>query len=93
MIKSKKLVYLEMHENNPNIDHSDTLEQFIRSHDYSELFRKAYLVRILTLLAINSGIVLLSDGVHITMSIRTNDYKYIYITFSGNLQFLFGLFF
>ncbi|KAL5836991.1 hypothetical protein ACOSQ3_014160 [Xanthoceras sorbifolium] len=32
-----------MHENNPDIDHSETLEQFIRSHDYSELFRKAYL--------------------------------------------------
>ncbi|KAL5767430.1 hypothetical protein ACOSQ2_014213 [Xanthoceras sorbifolium] len=24
-----------MHENNPDIDHSETLEQFIRSHDYS----------------------------------------------------------
>ncbi|KAL5769874.1 hypothetical protein ACOSP7_014028 [Xanthoceras sorbifolium] len=41
--KDHVISYLEMHENNPDIDHSETLEQFIRSHDYSELFRKAYL--------------------------------------------------
>ncbi|KAL5834580.1 hypothetical protein ACOSQ4_014077 [Xanthoceras sorbifolium] len=41
--KDHVISYLEMHENNLDIDHSETLEQFIRSHDYSELFRKAYL--------------------------------------------------
>ncbi|KAL5851723.1 hypothetical protein ACOSQ3_006841 [Xanthoceras sorbifolium] len=48
LIKFKKDVisYLEMLENNPDIDRNETLEQFIKSHDYSELFQKAYLIPI-----------------------------------------------
>ncbi|KAH7573191.1 hypothetical protein JRO89_XS03G0086700 [Xanthoceras sorbifolium] len=46
LIKFKKdaISYLEMLGNNPDIDHYDTLEQFIKSHGYSELFKKAYLI-------------------------------------------------
>ncbi|PHT85567.1 hypothetical protein T459_07673 [Capsicum annuum] len=32
--------------NNPDIDHNETLGQFIESHGYSELFQKAYLIPI-----------------------------------------------
>ncbi|WMV48040.1 hypothetical protein MTR67_041425 [Solanum verrucosum] len=35
--------YLETLENNPDIDHNETLGHFIQSHGYSELFQKAYL--------------------------------------------------
>ncbi|KAM0945008.1 putative cyclopropane-fatty-acyl-phospholipid synthase [Dioscorea sansibarensis] len=40
------LNYLEKLENNPDMDRNETLEHFIRSHGYSELFQKAYLVPI-----------------------------------------------
>ncbi|KAL3339576.1 hypothetical protein AABB24_028263 [Solanum stoloniferum] len=40
--------YLEALENNPDIDHNETLGQFIESHVYSELFQKAYLIPICT---------------------------------------------
>lgn len=36
--------YLEVHENNPDIDRNETLGKFIESRQYSELFQKAYLV-------------------------------------------------
>ncbi|PHT85571.1 hypothetical protein T459_07677 [Capsicum annuum] len=38
--------YLEAIDNNPDIDHNETLGQFIESHGYSELFQKAYLIPI-----------------------------------------------
>uniref|UniRef100_A0A2N9GZN4 Amine oxidase domain-containing protein n=1 Tax=Fagus sylvatica TaxID=28930 RepID=A0A2N9GZN4_FAGSY len=37
-------IYLEVLENNPDIDRNETLGQFINSRGYSELFQKAYLV-------------------------------------------------
>ncbi|GMI64165.1 hypothetical protein like AT3G23530 [Hibiscus trionum] len=36
--------YLELLENNPDIDRNETLGQFLTSKGYSELFQKAYLV-------------------------------------------------
>ncbi|PIA36281.1 hypothetical protein AQUCO_03400289v1, partial [Aquilegia coerulea] len=42
--KDDALQYLEKHENNPDIDRSQTLGDFIQSHGYSELFQKAYIV-------------------------------------------------
>ncbi|KAK4857209.1 hypothetical protein QYF36_025693 [Acer negundo] len=46
IIKFKKDVisYLEMLEHNPDIDRSETLEHFITSRGYSELFQKAYII-------------------------------------------------
>ncbi|XP_022722300.1 uncharacterized protein LOC111279604 isoform X3 [Durio zibethinus] len=46
MIKFKNDVisYLELLENNPDVDRNETLGQFIKSKGYSELFQKAYLV-------------------------------------------------
>ncbi|KAF3341123.1 Tuberculostearic acid methyltransferase UfaA1 [Carex littledalei] len=44
--KEDVLKYLEEHENNPDMDRNETLEQFIKSHGYSELFQKAYIVPI-----------------------------------------------
>ncbi|XP_024197951.1 uncharacterized protein LOC112201162 isoform X4 [Rosa chinensis] len=38
--------YFEVLEGNPDIDRNETLGQFIESHDYSELFLKAYLIPI-----------------------------------------------
>ncbi|XP_055828344.1 uncharacterized protein LOC129896457 [Solanum dulcamara] len=38
--------YLEAVDNNLDIDHNETLGQFIKSHGYSELFQKAYLIPI-----------------------------------------------
>nr|KAJ0198902.1 hypothetical protein LSAT_V11C600319860 [Lactuca sativa] len=37
--------YIEEFHNNQDISHNDTLLDFIKSHGYSELFQKAYLVR------------------------------------------------
>ncbi|KAL2921264.1 Tuberculostearic acid methyltransferase UfaA1 [Bienertia sinuspersici] len=42
--KSEVIMYLDEHENNPDIDHSETLGHFITSRGYSELFQKAYLL-------------------------------------------------
>ncbi|KAG6536226.1 hypothetical protein ZIOFF_001277 [Zingiber officinale] len=42
--KADVLGYLEELDNNPDKDHSETLEHFIRSHGYSELFQKGYLI-------------------------------------------------
>jgi len=36
--------YLDMLENNPDIDRNESLGEFIKSRGYSELFQKAYLV-------------------------------------------------
>lgn len=36
--------YIDMLENNPDMDHSESLGQFLKSRGYSELFQKAYLV-------------------------------------------------
>ncbi|URD74510.1 Mycolic acid cyclopropane synthetase [Musa troglodytarum] len=44
--KGDVLMYLEEHENNPDMDRSETLEHFIKSHGYSELFMRAYLIPI-----------------------------------------------
>lgn len=44
--KDDVLKYLEEHEDNPDLDRSETLEQFIKSHGYSHLFQTAYLVPI-----------------------------------------------
>ncbi|KAM3249371.1 hypothetical protein P3L10_011140 [Capsicum annuum] len=38
--------YFEALDNNPDIDRNETLRQFIKSHGYSELFQKAYLIPI-----------------------------------------------
>ncbi|KAA3485369.1 cyclopropane-fatty-acyl-phospholipid synthase family protein [Gossypium australe] len=42
--KNDVISYLELLENNPDIDRNETLGQFIKSKSYSELFQKAYLV-------------------------------------------------
>ncbi|KAJ0963683.1 hypothetical protein J5N97_028805 [Dioscorea zingiberensis] len=42
--KEDTLNYLEEHESNPHIDRCETLEHFIKSHGYSQMFQKAYLV-------------------------------------------------
>lgn len=44
--KSDVLKYLEEHDNNPDLDRNETLEQFVRAHGYSPLFQTAYLVPI-----------------------------------------------
>ncbi|KAM3356663.1 hypothetical protein P3S68_023377 [Capsicum galapagoense] len=44
--KQDVISYLEELQNNPDIDHNETLGQFIESHGYSELFQKAYLIPI-----------------------------------------------
>ncbi|ONK79558.1 uncharacterized protein A4U43_C01F7600 [Asparagus officinalis] len=44
--KADVLKYLEDHENNPDLGRGETLEQFIKSHGYSQLFQTAYLVPI-----------------------------------------------
>ncbi|XP_010532681.1 PREDICTED: uncharacterized protein LOC104808651 [Tarenaya hassleriana] len=46
MVKFKDdvLRYIEALESNPNLDRTETLGQFIKSHGYSELFQKAYVV-------------------------------------------------
>ncbi|KAK0607452.1 hypothetical protein LWI29_015298 [Acer saccharum] len=44
--KEDVISYLEMLENNPDIDRNETLGQFIESRSYSELFQKAYLIPI-----------------------------------------------
>nr|CAD1840899.1 unnamed protein product [Ananas comosus var. bracteatus] len=41
--KEDVLKYLEEYENNPDLGRDETLEQFITSHGYSQLFQKAYL--------------------------------------------------
>ncbi|KAF9586853.1 hypothetical protein IFM89_039928 [Coptis chinensis] len=42
--KGDVLMYLEDLESNPEIDRNETLGHFIKSHGYSELFQKAYIV-------------------------------------------------
>ncbi|KNA06672.1 hypothetical protein SOVF_178870 [Spinacia oleracea] len=42
--KTEVTMYLEELENNPDMDHTETLGHFITSRGYSELFQKAYLV-------------------------------------------------
>ncbi|KAL7597140.1 hypothetical protein Lser_V15G29409 [Lactuca serriola] len=44
--KNDVLRYLEEFQHNQDISHNDTLWDFIKSHGYSELFQKAYLVPI-----------------------------------------------
>ncbi|KAK6793641.1 hypothetical protein RDI58_007094 [Solanum bulbocastanum] len=44
--KQDVISYLEEVDNNPDIDCNETLGQFIKSHGYSELFQKAYLIPI-----------------------------------------------
>ncbi|XP_028769570.1 uncharacterized protein LOC114727032, partial [Neltuma alba] len=44
--KHDVLSYLDMLENNPDIDRNETLGQFVSSRGYSELFQKAYLIPI-----------------------------------------------
>lgn len=44
--KDDSMRYLEEHENNPDMDRSETLEHFIKSRGYSQLFQTAYLVPI-----------------------------------------------
>ncbi|CAI9290354.1 unnamed protein product [Lactuca saligna] len=46
MLASSKVMYLEEFQRNQDISHDDTLWDFIKSHGYSELFQKAYLVPI-----------------------------------------------
>jgi len=45
--------YLEELDTNLDIDRDETLGQFIKSHDYSELFQKAYLVTMLFAIVID----------------------------------------
>ncbi|XP_075511642.1 uncharacterized protein LOC142547307 isoform X1 [Primulina tabacum] len=42
--KDDVMIYLENLDNNPDIDRNETLGHFIKSHGYSELFQKAYLI-------------------------------------------------
>uniref|UniRef100_A0A6N2MNQ2 Amine oxidase domain-containing protein n=1 Tax=Salix viminalis TaxID=40686 RepID=A0A6N2MNQ2_SALVM len=42
--KDDVLSYLEMLENNPDVDRNETLGEFVKSRGYSELFQKAYLI-------------------------------------------------
>ncbi|CAH9137357.1 unnamed protein product [Cuscuta epithymum] len=42
--KHDVLSYLEEIDNNPDMEHNDTLGEFIKSHGYSELFLKAYII-------------------------------------------------
>ncbi|KAJ6689220.1 hypothetical protein OIU85_005604 [Salix viminalis] len=42
--KDDVLSYLEMLENNPDVDRNETLGEFVKSGGYSELFQKAYLI-------------------------------------------------
>ncbi|XP_037480833.1 uncharacterized protein LOC119358352 [Triticum dicoccoides] len=42
--KNDALTYLEDHEHNPDLDHNETLGQFIQSHGYSLSFQEAYLM-------------------------------------------------
>ncbi|PKA58713.1 putative (S)-tetrahydroprotoberberine N-methyltransferase 2 [Apostasia shenzhenica] len=44
--KKDVIKYLEVHEGNHNLDCNETLELFIKSHGYSGLFQKAYLIPI-----------------------------------------------
>ncbi|XP_047180065.1 uncharacterized protein LOC124846764 isoform X3 [Vigna umbellata] len=44
--KDDVISYLDMLENNPDIDRNEPLEEFIKSRGYSELFQKAYLIPI-----------------------------------------------
>ncbi|KAF3666046.1 hypothetical protein FXO37_10752 [Capsicum annuum] len=44
--KQDVISYLEALDNNPDIDRNETLGQFIKSHGYSDLFQKAYLIPI-----------------------------------------------
>ncbi|XP_074560586.1 uncharacterized protein LOC141816743, partial [Curcuma longa] len=44
--KTDVLEYLEELDNNPDKDRSETLKHFIKSHGYSELFQKGYLIPI-----------------------------------------------
>ncbi|XP_073283697.1 uncharacterized protein [Primulina huaijiensis] len=44
--KADVMIYLENLDNNPDIDRNETLGHFIKSHGYSELFQKAYLIPI-----------------------------------------------
>ncbi|XP_039122010.1 LOW QUALITY PROTEIN: uncharacterized protein LOC120258614 [Dioscorea cayenensis subsp. rotundata] len=46
--KEDTLNYLDKFENNPDMGRNETLEHFIKSHGYSQLFQKAYLVPICT---------------------------------------------
>ncbi|KAB5545134.1 hypothetical protein DKX38_013246 [Salix brachista] len=39
-----RIHYLEMLENNPDVDRNETLGEFVKSRGYSELFQKAYLI-------------------------------------------------
>ncbi|KAF3676387.1 putative endo-1,3(4)-beta-glucanase 2-like [Capsicum annuum] len=43
--KKDVIGYIEAVENSLDVDHNETLGQFIKSHGYSELFQKTYLVR------------------------------------------------
>uniref|UniRef100_A0A6N2MNV6 Amine oxidase domain-containing protein n=1 Tax=Salix viminalis TaxID=40686 RepID=A0A6N2MNV6_SALVM len=42
--KDDVLSYLEMLENNPDVDRNETLGKFVKSRGYSELFQKTYLI-------------------------------------------------
>ncbi|KAF4364827.1 hypothetical protein G4B88_025546 [Cannabis sativa] len=44
--KDDVISYLDMLEHNPDIDRNETLEEFTKSHGYSDLFLKAYLIPI-----------------------------------------------
>ncbi|KAE9612107.1 putative cyclopropane-fatty-acyl-phospholipid synthase [Lupinus albus] len=44
--KDDVISYLDVLENNPDIDRKESLEQFIMTRGYSELFQKAYLIPI-----------------------------------------------
>ncbi|KAK9137848.1 hypothetical protein Sjap_008442 [Stephania japonica] len=44
--KTDVIKYLEEHERNPDIDRTETLGTFIKSHSYSDLFVNAYLIPI-----------------------------------------------
>lgn len=45
--KEDVLRYIEELEANPDIDRSETLGEFLNARGYSEMFQKAYLVRVL----------------------------------------------
>lgn len=50
--------YLEKLEGNPDVDRNETLEHFIKSHGYSELFQKGHLVRLIIVHLVQEPILL-----------------------------------
>lgn len=73
--------YLEKLENNPDIDRTETLGSFIKSHGYSQLFQEAYLVR-LKECAVNAFVLLL---VFVVVSQWVESFRFQFVLQSGHV--------